>query len=182
MRSFTCGLENFMVLAHDFVLRRNIRIAIRNSRDAGDAQTSFVASTFGSHHLRLVDHVAKLWNKLNKISTEKEPQRNDVGEMPTMRIVKSGERFGLTGSEDIEVSLSMKHEVKQKITDLPSDATDFYEGLSTEEILASMDINPSLLLVLAGQSPMQPMGGSNRSVASIHLVSPSKAELIVSHP
>lgn len=57
MHSFSCDLENFMILGHDFVLQRNIQIVMQNPRDK---QTSFVSSTFGSHYLHLMDHIAKL--------------------------------------------------------------------------------------------------------------------------
>ncbi|THH23139.1 hypothetical protein EUX98_g8034 [Antrodiella citrinella] len=59
MRSHACGLVMLVSLGHDFVLRRNISVATNNK--CGGA---FAASTLGSHHVSLVDHNARLYNKM----------------------------------------------------------------------------------------------------------------------
>ncbi|KAJ7872646.1 hypothetical protein B0H14DRAFT_2291039, partial [Mycena olivaceomarginata] len=60
-RAFASGIELQNALSHDFVLRRNIRIAF--SRTPGTAGShAFARSTFGSHHTRLVDQTASILN------------------------------------------------------------------------------------------------------------------------
>ncbi|KAJ7233638.1 hypothetical protein C8J57DRAFT_1532183 [Mycena rebaudengoi] len=60
-RSFASGLELQTALGHDFVLRRNLRIAFDGKIKSSDP---FVLSTFGSHHVTLADYTASLWNEL----------------------------------------------------------------------------------------------------------------------
>lgn len=61
-RSFTSGLELQEALSHDFVLRRNSQTALANSSDSQSSgfSTSFVQTTFGSHHVRLASDNAVL--------------------------------------------------------------------------------------------------------------------------
>lgn len=54
-----CGIVMLVALSHDHVLRQNISVATLHK--IGGA---FTASTLGSHHVGLVDHVARLWNAL----------------------------------------------------------------------------------------------------------------------
>jgi len=56
----------------------------------------FVNSTFGSHHIRLVNHVTALFNGLQ----EKQPSRvrSDLHPMNGLLLVDSGETFGLVSS------------------------------------------------------------------------------------
>jgi len=56
----------------------------------------FVNSTFGSHHIRLVNHVTALFNALR----EKQPSqvRSDLHPMDSLLLVDSGETFGLVSS------------------------------------------------------------------------------------
>lgn len=81
-RAFASGLPIMVTLGHDYVHRRNIRILFNQPQPK-----PFIKTTFGSHHLSLVNSNAKLWNKLPGVFAE--------DERPTLRIVESGETFGL---------------------------------------------------------------------------------------
>ncbi|TFY73725.1 hypothetical protein EWM64_g10287 [Hericium alpestre] len=99
MRAHASGLETFVALGHDFVLRRNVRIA--SSR--ADPPPFIAESTFGSHHVRLASHGARLWN--SAIEADRRFYRatgNDFRPRAEMRIVDSGETFGLIRSVDAE--------------------------------------------------------------------------------
>ncbi|KAJ7270317.1 hypothetical protein C8J57DRAFT_1226969 [Mycena rebaudengoi] len=88
------GLALQSALGHDFVLRRNIRIAFEGKVKSTDP---FVLSTFGSHHIALVDHTAAMWNDLlaapgtSAASLQLQP-------LPRLQDIKSGETFGLVKS------------------------------------------------------------------------------------
>ncbi|KAJ8596101.1 hypothetical protein M405DRAFT_929054, partial [Rhizopogon salebrosus TDB-379] len=58
-RVHTSGIVTFTGLCHDFVLRRNVRVAFSRA-----AKSDFISSTHGSHHIHLVDGIAKLFNHL----------------------------------------------------------------------------------------------------------------------
>jgi len=92
MRSHASGLEVFTALAHEFVLRRNIRVTYSKVK-ASDS--SFVASTYGSHHTRLVNHINMLWNVLAQ--TER-PTSNILHLRAILPIVVSSETFGIVTS------------------------------------------------------------------------------------
>lgn len=83
-------------LSHDFVLRRNIRIGFAAR---GKDSTTFLKWTYGSHHTRLVTHIASTWNGL---LDRKAIQRlnSSLDPRPVLQVVNSGERFGVVASED----------------------------------------------------------------------------------
>ncbi|KAG2744928.1 hypothetical protein P692DRAFT_201683590, partial [Suillus brevipes Sb2] len=58
-RAQPSGIVMLTALGHDFVLRRNIRVAFSRRQ-----MTPFVEFTHGSHHIQLSNHVAKLYNGL----------------------------------------------------------------------------------------------------------------------
>ena len=132
-RSFSCGLELFCALAHDFVLRRNIRIA-----HTQDTAVPFEKSTLGSHHIRLTDHIARLWNQLLK--TEKKASTN-LKPLPEMATVASDETFGLVVSKSVETFnglLEIKDE-EENVFDLPQN-----NDLDADELLQVINIDPEL--------------------------------------
>ena len=87
-RSFASGIENWLAMAADFTLRRNIRvIRARPSH----LQSDFVTSTFGCHHVGLINTIAPLWNVL----IHKFP---DMHRLPELQLVNSSEDFGLVHS------------------------------------------------------------------------------------
>jgi len=100
----------FAALGHDFVLRRNIRIAL-TERKSARKPSSFVASTLGSHHIRLINHNNQLFNCL----LEKEP-KDTLRILPVLRQVDSGEVFGLGPSAHTETYgglLTIKEEAEE---------------------------------------------------------------------
>ncbi|KAG1849086.1 hypothetical protein C8R48DRAFT_750296 [Suillus tomentosus] len=58
-RAHTSGIVTFTVLCHDFVLHHNIHVAFSRA-----TKSDFLSSTHGSHHVHLVDGIAKLFNHL----------------------------------------------------------------------------------------------------------------------
>ncbi len=98
MRSYASGIEVFTSLGHDLTLRRNLRMAasilLSNTSPAHLNHTkAFAASILGSHHVRLANATAKLWNTLATISISK----------PALRLILRSaavyEKFGLVPSK-----------------------------------------------------------------------------------
>ncbi|GBE80642.1 hypothetical protein SCP_0303590 [Sparassis crispa] len=125
-------------LCHDFVLRQNIRVTYRNDqRTTGD----FLQITFSSHHVRLVDTVAKFWNALLT--------GDDIGALPAglhkapeLEVVSSGETFGLVNAKS-----AMDYHNLLEIKEEPDELIDLslQDELTAESILRELDINPALL-------------------------------------
>ncbi|KAL6303302.1 hypothetical protein BKA93DRAFT_818125 [Sparassis latifolia] len=93
-RSFASGIEVLTALGHDHVLRRNIRVAFNSSHMSLE---QFLQSTRGSHHIRLVDGVAKLWNVI--LDDTKTVRTRNLRPLPELQIIDSGETFGLIRAE-----------------------------------------------------------------------------------
>ncbi|KAF9019632.1 hypothetical protein BDZ89DRAFT_1164575 [Hymenopellis radicata] len=91
-RSFSSGIENFLALSHDFVLRRNIRVIQKH----GDG-SRFGLSTNGCHHVGLVDAINRLFNELAR--THVGPGNTELALLPTLADIASKEFFGLAPSE-----------------------------------------------------------------------------------
>lgn len=111
-QSFSSGIEMFTALSHDFVLRRNCRIA-HNSKDPHE----FTVASNGTHHIRLADYNATLWNDLVTHEKAKDGAISDpIHELPQLAKVASGEMFGLVASE---YSSSFKGllEIKEEISE-----------------------------------------------------------------
>lgn len=156
MKSYACGLEVFLALVHDFVLRRNIRVIFALPNPAS-SRTPFVSSLFGSHHIGLVDHIARRHNQVIQHAKEmseksgngkgKEREWGAPSTLPILMDVGSGERFGLVYSPHI-ASFGGKLQIKQE--DENEDSLEFstlHESLNEEEMLRGMNIDPALLLV-----------------------------------
>ncbi|KAG1764260.1 hypothetical protein EV702DRAFT_1014433 [Suillus placidus] len=88
-RAQPSGIVMLSALGHDFVLRRNIRVAFSRRQ-----MTPFVKFTHGSHHIQLSNHVAKLYNGLHEKGTQLLPL------LPELPDVDSGETFGLVASDN----------------------------------------------------------------------------------
>lgn len=176
MRSFSCGLENFIVLAHDFVLQWNIRMV---AKYPPESPGTFAKLTFGSHHLALIDFTARKWNAL--LGGDK-GKANVAKELPLMKIVESHETFGLSFSHN---AASFSGRLDVKLEDYEDDLLDceghIHGGLSEEYLLKELDIDPALLLVPERNSPslrvghpvqvegeQDHAGDSTTSIASAH--------------
>jgi hypothetical protein len=92
-RSFSSGIELITALSHDFVLRRNCRVASDSKHPR-----EFNSSTHGSHHVRLVSAIATMWNSL--LDKEKGKGGGEVLlPLPVLQEVRSDEEFGLVISD-----------------------------------------------------------------------------------
>jgi hypothetical protein len=148
-RSFASGLEVFCALAHDFVLRRNIRVASAQGKAKG-----FLGSTFGSHHVQLFSHVAALWNQL--LQREKQTPMSH-SRLPELLDVESGEAFGLVESRYTETFGGLL-EVKDE-DDEGDEFTLTHDAADT--ILQEIGVDPALRFL-----PLV-TGGSGRSSVEV---------------
>lgn len=137
MRSYTSGLENMLYLCSDFVLRRNIRAAIR----AGDGRP-FAASTYGSHHIGYVNFVNRFWNELVQ-SRKGVPKGAEYTLSPVLAQILSDESFGIVSSESASTFGGL-FAVKQEEEDAIDDMRLHGELPSEDEILQRMNIDPHL--------------------------------------
>lgn len=134
-RAQPSGIAVFVALGHDHVLRRNMRIATANNKSS--PFTSFDTSTYGSHHTRLVNHTSKLWNKLR---LSKHGNSSGLLALPELKLVDSGERFGLVSSENAATFGGLfpneaKIEVKSEDTLLSLDPSeDLNQNLEDERL------------------------------------------------
>ncbi|OBZ68323.1 hypothetical protein A0H81_11830 [Grifola frondosa] len=154
-RAFASGLEVMTALCHDFVLRRNVRIT--GNMDASTTPTcSFVKSTSGSHHIRLVDEIARFWNTL--ICLDNCKNTLNFQPLPQLPHVHSNEKFGLTISKSAASYhnlVEIKEEPLDDLLDLSSQ-----DELDAETILRDINIDPTLLhhplRVLVPQAHVRP--------------------------
>ena len=150
-QSFASGLEVFCALGHDFVLRRNIRIISNHAHAA-----PFVASTFGSHHIHLVNHTAAMWNTLLK----KEEESSKCSPLPELQDISSNEEFGLVQSKHIETFgglLEIKDEEDEgNILDLS-----MQDDMDVDGVLQRLDVDPALRFL-----PQQPANRDDISSSS----------------
>ncbi|KAJ6452711.1 hypothetical protein C8R47DRAFT_1256076 [Mycena vitilis] len=129
-RASASGLELQNALCHDFVRRRNIRMAF-SKKPGAPGNYIFVCSTFGSHHTRLVNRTALLFNNILQFEAAKKSSGvPETSLQPVLRNVSSGERFGLVVSQHNDTFgglLTIKSEVEeedklfQQILETPTD-------------------------------------------------------------
>ena len=130
-------------LGHDFVLRRNIRIGFAT---CGKDSTIFLKWTYGSHHTRLVTHIASTWNGLLGRKTIRQLNLN-LNPRPMLQAVNCGEKFGLVASDDamtfgglIDMNDIKKEEPHEELLDLMLRDSD-----EVEHVLCGLNIDPALL-------------------------------------
>jgi len=140
-RSFPSGIEVFSALAHDFVLRRNIRVA--SSRDV---MSAFLESTHGSHHIGLTHRIAQLWNQA--VEKEKRPNTN-LQKLPEMLQIDSQESFGLGTSKHVETFGGITAGGKENLFEWKGLSESYEQALEheMEEYLQNLDIHPSHRLI-----------------------------------
>lgn len=155
-RVHTSGIVNFTALCHDFVLRRNIRVAFSRA-----TKSDFLSSTHGSHHVHLVDRIAKLFNHL-----QLEEKTVSACCLPELQDVPSNEHFGLVESsfastfgglldvktEDSPVDLNMSGNKLLEALGDDGDAVDLVLQSTRAEILEEFDIDPRLLSMPEAQA------------------------------
>lgn len=178
IKHVSSGLANYLALSYNFVLRKNIRTAMRNPCDQ---RSDFIDSTFGSHYVGLVDYVARLWNRLYEESKAKGIAHH-VDEafepLPVLKDVASREIFGLAltqgmtsfcGKLDIQEIIKIEEEddehepqVLEEDADL-DECTSPHEAVSETALLKGMDIDPALLLIPLESRPDIPPNPSTHS-------------------
>lgn len=137
-RSHSSGVLVLTALSHDFVLRRNIRLGTRES-----ACDTFATSTFGSHHIRLVDAVASQWNTLVTKHQKTQPGVL-LKALPQLSEIASGETFGAVSSEHTATFgglLEIKPEPEDEVVSLTNGDT-----VNESDVINSLKIDPLLLL------------------------------------
>lgn len=141
----------FTALGHDFVLRRNIRIASAGRRKQ---PTPFVESLYGSHHTRLSSFTAHLWNTL--LVQQKSPGK--LKPLPTLPVVESGETFGVVDSAHAAACGGL-FEPKKEDENTPLDLSDV-DDTTLDSVLQDLGIEPSQLLKIdPGLGQCAPAGG-----------------------
>lgn len=126
-----------LALSHDFMLRRNCQIS------ADHGSNCFAISTHGSHHVRLINHIASLSNAL---VTKEKSATGKIPLLPELRIIESGEKFGLVASEyatSFKGLIDIKQEAKDEdILDIPE-----YDTSDVDALIHNLQIDPVLLTV-----------------------------------
>lgn len=141
MRSFASGLENVLHLAFDFVLRRNVRMAMQIH--ARSSSRPFIATTYGSHHVALTNRVNNLWNKILSIQSCRR-QDDGLTSLPVLAEVDSGEFFGLATSTHASTFGGLIKEEEEDASSLQ--LHDDLPDATRLEILSDMNIDPILAL------------------------------------
>jgi hypothetical protein len=166
-RAQPSGIALFVALGHDHILHRNMCITTADNKSS--PFTSFDTSTYGSHHTQLVNHTSKLRNKL-RLSKH----RNSFGilALPELKLVNSGEQFGLVGSKST-VSFGglfpneVKTELKSEDSLLSLDSgEDLNQNLEDKrlQVVDELSIDPQLL----SQLLVQPTATHQPSESHIH--------------
>ena len=166
-RAFACGIVLIVALAHDFVLRRNCRIAF-----AGDHPDSFSESTHGSHHVHLVGHIAALWNSLLVSEKGKEVGRKQMEPLPLLPAVESGETFGLVQS-NYNTSFKGLIAIKEEPEDDNIKNIPLLDDADIQNLMHRLKINPADVQLL--QPPPQ------SSPSSTILMPHRRDTLLMSH-
>ncbi|KAJ7606467.1 hypothetical protein DFH06DRAFT_1348008 [Mycena polygramma] len=131
--SVASGLELQTALGHDFVLRRNVRNAFNGKIKSNEP---FVLSTFGSHHLGLVDAAAASWNDLLPVSKA----NSSLVPLPRLKDVNSGERFGLVNSRNTDTFgglYTIKAEAKDDLQ-----LVDELDSEEQRDLMQELDLDP----------------------------------------
>ncbi|KAI0685312.1 hypothetical protein C8T65DRAFT_592488, partial [Cerioporus squamosus] len=136
-RSFASGLVVLTYLAHDYVLRRNIRTEL-----ASGAASPFIESTYGSHHVRLVNFLANRWNNVLIDLQKTHGLPAGMLPLPTLQPAPSGETFGLAKMTAATAAhyTFVKQEPEDELLDLSShtDPTSILDELGIDPKLAHL--------------------------------------------
>ncbi|KAI0682549.1 hypothetical protein BC835DRAFT_1311466 [Cytidiella melzeri] len=147
-RANPSGYQTILYLASDHVLRRNIRVILGSKEFRASV---FVDSSFGCHHLALVDHIARSWNTfILKYSpaarTHGAPlltNHTDFSPLPVLIDVPSEESFGaVVSTHALTYGGLIKMEEDDEGDDLLENGS--YDEERRAEILQDMNIDPQL--------------------------------------
>lgn len=139
-RTHPSGVEVLMALMADHVLRHNIRVDHANA-----TPYLFTTSTFGSHHIALIDACTQLWNKLFDPANrgQKRPPA-DLLPMPTLQPTTSKETFSLVKANSDVTSYHSLIMVKEEQDDLLLNLT-AEDPEEAEQIMNLLGLDLSLL-------------------------------------
>jgi hypothetical protein len=150
----TSGIVTFTGLCHDFVLRRNVRVAFSKAE-----KSDFVSSTHGSHHIHLIDRIAKLFNNFRL-----EEKATSTSHLPELKdMIPSGEHFGLVTSSFASTYgglLDIKTEDSDSPVELDMTGPRLLEALSGDSDAADLALLSarSEMLSLRSSPMSQPFG------------------------
>ena len=141
----------YAALAHDFVLRRNIRVFLLHEKTRKQPLTTDLLVSFssGSHHISLLGHLAISFNSL----LDKEPQnvRATLSPLLIFQDVNTDEVFGLVQSEHTESFgglLIIKEEVKetedQVLQELSRRISEESDAGGDSDLSARLGIDPQI--------------------------------------
>ena len=163
-RSFASGIELITALSHDFVLRRNCRTAAMSKHPS-----AFTISSCGTHHVRLVNHIARLWNALLAQEKLKGTGKDKLEPLPGLQDVQSGEQFGLIASNytsSFKGLLEIKEECKEDEFDLGS-----FDHSGATDLAQTLNIDPQLLKLPSknhGTTAISPNPPLSQDVTMLH--------------
>jgi hypothetical protein len=177
----------FTALCHDFVLRRNIRVASSHGN-----KSDFLSSTYGSHHVHLVDGIARLFNSLQ----HEGKSTSSTHPLPELTQLSSKEHFGLVESTfastfgglldiktedlgDTDPRTNFLNEITNN-----DNHTETILQLARSEIINELDIDPQLLSmpqpssceVPASIEPLQQAKPTKRKADDTVVISDSEHE------
>ncbi|KAF9032463.1 hypothetical protein BDZ89DRAFT_1063369 [Hymenopellis radicata] len=169
-RSFASGVENFVALSHDFVLRRNIRVVQKLTGTASE----FGLSTHGCHHISLVNAVNRRFNDC--LATHPPVAGVTIQTRPLLANIESGETFGLVPSLTTLISFD-DLEPKE-----PIDPDDGLEALlhsdtdltDLDALAQRLGVDPTLLLQ-PQPTAAEKLGPSSASTQADLTVGPAAA-------
>ncbi|PIL30528.1 hypothetical protein GSI_07228 [Ganoderma sinense ZZ0214-1] len=171
MRAFASGLEVMNALGHDHVLRHNVRL---DMQDEALDKSMFMYHTHGSHHVRLVDACAKLWNTLIEGQKRGGALPANIRALPELHPADSKETFGLVKmSTETAMQYSLA-KVKQEPGDDTLDLSS-QDMLDADRILKEIGVDPALLKVPPPSTPAETSVLAIAPAASPPLTAPSNA-------
>ncbi|PIL33226.1 hypothetical protein GSI_04676 [Ganoderma sinense ZZ0214-1] len=141
MCAFASGLEVMNALGHDHILHHNVRIDMQD--DSLD-KSMFMYHTYGSHHIRLMNACAKLWNTLVEAEKKKGLKPANLRALPVFCPADSREKFAL-------VKMSAETATQYSLTTIKQEPGDESLVLSSQDvldpdrILKEIGIDPTLL-------------------------------------
>ncbi|PIL33642.1 hypothetical protein GSI_04265 [Ganoderma sinense ZZ0214-1] len=141
MRSFASGLEVMNALGHDHVLRHNVRL---DMADDNLDRSMFTFHTYGSHHIRLTNACAKLWNVLLEAQKKKATRSSNLRPLPELCPADSGEKFGLVKMSTETATQYSLTAIKQEVNDEEINLT-LQDVLDADCILEEIGVDPALV-------------------------------------
>ncbi|KIM49769.1 hypothetical protein M413DRAFT_59878, partial [Hebeloma cylindrosporum] len=164
-RAHPSGIEVYSALAHDFVLRRNIRILLSHKKTNTQPSSTdlLIFWSSGSHHINLLRHLADSFNSL--LDNQPQNVRATLSHLPVFQDIKTREIFGLVRSEHSESfgGLIIKEEVNDEDDQVLQELSQRMlenDGRETD-VMASFTAVPESLSIIERPSTMQ-----NTSVAA----------------